>query len=171
MREEEGGGHTINGYGMIGKRVVVEPDYRSARTMVAIVGFAALFVQVAALPQPPSPGPGADPSQDTAYQTQRSPGPVTLDLEPIWNGGDGLLVVAIRARSHSVDLSTVDLARQVRLLLDGRSISPAHAGSLTGHSAHATVSFRVTARPERFKIALRGLAEVPVRVLSWRPLP
>lgn len=139
--------------------------------LLATAGFAALFAPGAARQQPASPGRGASPSRDTAYQRQRSPGPVTLDLEPIWNGRDGLLVVAIRARSHSVDLSTVDLARQVRLLVEGRSIPPIHAGSLMGHYAHATVSFRVTARPERFRIALRGLPEVQVRVLSWPPLP
>jgi hypothetical protein len=103
--------------------------------------------------------------QDTAYVKQASEGEVTLELSPRWQ--DSVLVVEIRANTHSVDLSSVDLGEQTRLIVDGTEVNPVEAGSLSGHHAQATVVFRLEKRPSSFTIEVRDIPDVPLRVLTW----
>ncbi len=103
--------------------------------------------------------------QDTAYVKQTSEGEVTLELSPQWQ--DSVLVVEIRANTHVVDLSSVNLGEQIRLIVDGTEVSPVDAGSLSGHHAQATVVFRLEKRPSNFTIEVRDIPDVPLRVLTW----
>lgn len=103
--------------------------------------------------------------QDTAYVKQRSEGEVTLEVWPKWQ--DGMLVVEIRANTHSVDLSGVNLREQVRLMVDDTEVTPIEAGSLSGHHAVATLVFRLEKRPDRFAIQIRDVPDVPLRLLNW----
>ncbi len=105
------------------------------------------------------------PAQDTAYAKQTSEGEVTLEVWPQWQ--DGVLVVEVKANTHSVDLSGVNLMEQVRLTVNLTEVTPTRAGSLGGHHAVATLVFTLQERPESFTIRIRNVPDVPVRVLSW----
>ncbi len=103
--------------------------------------------------------------QDTAYAKQTSEGEVTLEVWPQWQ--DGVLVVEVRANTHTVDLSGVKLEDQIRLTVDDTEIIPPQAGSLGGHHAVARVVFPLEKRPEFFTIRIRDVPDVPLRVLTW----
>ena len=107
----------------------------------------------------------AESPQDTTYAKQTSEGEVTLELSPEWR--DSVLVVAVSASTHSVELSQVNLGEQFRLIVDDTEVLPAEAGSLGGHHGEATVVFRLEQRPSRFAIEIRDVPDVPLRVLSW----
>lgn len=106
---------------------------------------------------------------DSGYVNQTSKGRVTLELWPQWR--DTLLVVQIRANTHAVELGTVNLSEQVRLVVDGTEIAPVSAGRLSGHHAVAEVVFRLDERPGSFAITIRDVPDVPVRTLTWPPAP
>lgn len=103
--------------------------------------------------------------QDTAYASRTSDGAVTLTVQPRWE--DGTLFVDIRANTHTVPLSTLDLGTQVRLILGSDSIAPEKAGELSGHHAAATLEFSVERRPSSFTIEFRDVPDVPLRTLTW----
>lgn len=104
-------------------------------------------------------------AQDTTYAKQNSDGEVTLEVSPKWQGSR--LVVEVKANTHSVDLSKVDLETQVRLIVGESEFSPTQTGSLTGHHAGATLAFQLANRPSRFTIEIRDVPDVPLRVLTW----
>lgn len=103
--------------------------------------------------------------QDTAYTRQISRGEVTLELLPRWE--DSVLVVAVTANTHSVDLSRLRLGEQSRLIIGDAEVIPAETGSLAGHHAKTTLIFRLEERPDRFTIEIRDVPDVPVRKLTW----
>jgi len=124
----------------------------------------------------PTPAGGATPSQrfatpamqDSAhYPKQTSPGRITLDVWPQWR--DTVLIVQVRATTHSVDLASMNLSEQVRLALAGTEIAPLSAGRLSGHHAVTDVVFRLDTRPSSFAITIRDVPDVPVRTLTWPP--
>jgi hypothetical protein len=112
-----------------------------------------------------APAPELAAAQDTTYATQVSEGVVTLELSPRWE--DTLLVIEIRANTHSVDLSAIDLSDQVRLIIDDQEVTPVEAGSLSGHHAQATLAFPLARRPTRFTLRIVDVPDVSPRVLSW----
>lgn len=105
--------------------------------------------------------------QDSGFVKQASSGRVTLELWPQWR--DTVLVVQVRANTHAVDLGTVNLTEQVRLVVAGTEITPVSAGQLSGHHAVAEVVFRLSARPSGFALTIRDVPDVPVRVVTWPP--
>ena len=105
--------------------------------------------------------------QDSGFVKQTSNGRVTLELWPQWR--DTVLVVQVRANTHAVDLGTVNLSEQVRLVVAGTDIAPVSAGRLSGHHAVAEVVFRLTTRPSGFALTIRDVPDVPVRVVTWPP--
>lgn len=108
--------------------------------------------------------------QDSAhYVKQTSPGSVTLDVWPEWR--DTALVVHVRATTHTVDLGTVDLCEQLRLFVAGTEMAPLRAGRLSGHHAAGDVVFRLDERPSSFTITIRDVPDVPVRTITWPPVP
>ena len=82
-----------------------------------------------------------------------------------------MLVVQVRANTHAVDLCTVNLSEQARLVVAGAEIAPLSAGQLSGHHAVAEVVFRLDRRPSSFTITIRDVPDVPVRTLTWPPAP
>lgn len=114
-------------------------------------------------------GPDALRAQETdtgtAYKAQTSAGQVSLEARPEWRGGR--LVVSLSANTHSVNLSTVDLAQSVRLVIGDQEFAPAEAGSLSGHHARATLVFQISAQPEAFQLRIRDVPDVEERVLEW----
>ena len=106
-------------------------------------------------------------AQGSHYAQQTSTGRVILDVWPQWR--DTVLVVRIRATTHTVDLGTVNLGDQVRLSVAGTELAPLSAGRLSGHHAVAEVSFRLEQRPDSFAITIRDVPDVPVRILTWPP--
>jgi hypothetical protein len=106
------------------------------------------------------------PSNAGGYETQESAGAVTLELQPRW--ADGLLLVEVSANTHSVDLATLDLAGDVRLVVDEVEYAPVEAGSLSGHHARATLRFEVPERPAAFHLMIQDVPDSPLRILSWR---
>lgn len=102
---------------------------------------------------------------DGGYETQESAGTVALELQPRW--ADGLLLVEVSANTHSVDLATLDLAGDVRLVVDEVEYAPVEAGSLSGHHARATLRFEVPERPAAFRIMIQDVPDSPLRILSW----
>jgi hypothetical protein len=104
-------------------------------------------------------------AQDTTYAKQRSEGEVTLEIWPQWQGSQ--LIVEVKANTHSVDLSKVDLETQVRLIVGDSEYTPTQTGSLTGHHAGATLVFQLVDRPSSFTIEIRDVPDVPLRVLTW----
>ena len=106
-------------------------------------------------------------AQDSGYVTQTSKGRVTLELWPQWR--DTVLVVQVRANTHAVELSTVNLGEQARLVIAGTTIAPFSAGQLSGHHAVAEVVFRLDRRPSSFAITMRDVPDVPLRTLTWPP--
>ena len=105
--------------------------------------------------------------QDSGFAKQTSNGRVTLELWPQWR--DNILAVQVRANTHAVDLGTVNLSEQVRLVVAGTEITPVSAGPLSGHHAVAEVVFRLATRPSSFAITIRDVPDVPVRVVTWPP--
>jgi hypothetical protein len=106
--------------------------------------------------------------ENPAYATQTSEGAVTLEVTPKWTS-DGL-VLTLTANTHSVDLASIDLGEAVRLYLsDDTATEPVRAGSLDGHHAEAEVVFELELpeAPTAFRIEIRGVADVDVRVLTW----
>lgn len=108
-------------------------------------------------------------AQGSHYPQQTSKGRVTLDVWPQWR--DTVLVVQIRATTHTVELGTLNLSEQVRLVIAGTEIAPVSAGRLSGHHAVAEVVFRLDTRPGSFAITIRDVPDVPVRTLMWPPAP
>lgn len=106
-------------------------------------------------------------SQHTGYAMQTSTGLVTLELWPQWR--DSVLVVRVRATTHTIELGTVNLSEQARLVVAGTEIAPFSAGQLSGHHAVAEVVFRLDRRPSSFAITIRDVPDVPERVLTWPP--
>lgn len=105
--------------------------------------------------------------QDSGFVKQTSNGPVTLELWPQWR--DTVLVIQVRANTHAVDLGTVNLIEQVRLVVAGAEIAPVSAARLSGHHAVADVVFRLNTRPRGFAIVIRGVPDAAVRTLTWPP--
>lgn len=142
--------------------------------MLAVITLTAAALALAK-PAGDARGPGAasqrsaaPTTQDSAhYVKQTSPGRVMLDVWPGWR--DTVLVVQIRATTHTVELGTVNLGEQVRLVVAGTEITPVRAGPLTGHHAAAEVVFRLDERPSSFTITIRDVPDVPTRVLTWPP--
>jgi hypothetical protein len=104
-------------------------------------------------------------AQDVGYARQSSPGRVTLDVQPVWR--DAGLVVEIAANTHSVDLSGIDLAKAVRLRVDGKEVDATSATTLRGHHARGSVTFALAEAPQAFQITIRGVPDQPERVLRW----
>ena len=107
--------------------------------------------------------------QGSHYAQQTSTGRVMLDVWPQWR--DTVLVVQVRATTHTVDLGTVNLNEQVRLVVAGTEVAPVSAGRLNGHHAMADAVFRLAERPTSFTITIRDVPDVPVRALTWPPAP
>ncbi len=105
--------------------------------------------------------------QDSGFVKQISNGRVTLELWPQWR--DTVLVVQVRGTSHAMDLGTVNLSEQARLVVAGTEIAPLSAGQLSGHHAVAEVVFRLERRPSSFTITIRNVPDVPLRTLTWPP--
>jgi hypothetical protein len=113
-----------------------------------------------------SPIQAQDPNP--AFATQTSEGEVTLEVTPTWTS-DGLVLTLV-ANTHSVDLAAIDLAEAVRLYLsDDVATEPVKAGALDGHHAEAEVVFELPEAPTAFRIEIRGVADVEVRILTWPP--
>lgn len=107
-----------------------------------------------------------DASADSLYATRISEGEVTLEVRPRRSGG--ALVLQISANTHSMDLSTLDLADAVRLVVEGRDHAPTAATSLGGHHAVARVTFSsIPSPPPAFDVRIQGVPDVPQRTLSW----
>lgn len=104
-------------------------------------------------------------SSAPSYQAQVSTGQVALEARPEWR--DGRMAVALSANTHSVDLSTVDLAESVRLLVGATEYAPVEAGSLSGHHARTELVFEVPERPAAFALRIRGVPDVDERLLEW----
>ena len=109
------------------------------------------------------------PSGDTTYATQESSGEVTLALTPSWR--DGALLVDLRANTHSVDLSQINLGTQVRLLVGDTALAPTEAGSLDGHHATVQLVFPLAERPDVFTIEITDIPDVAQRTLTWPQEP
>ena len=125
-----------------------------------------LMVSIALLTLPASPGSRTiEGLQDTTYVTQVSEGEVTLELSPEWQ--DSVLVVELRANTHSVDLDGMNLGEQVRLIVGDVEVTPSQAGSFSGHHGQTTVAFRLDEQPSAFRIEIRDVPDVPLRVLTW----
>lgn len=105
--------------------------------------------------------------QANHYPQQTSDGRVVLEVWPRWR--DTVLVVQIRATTHTVNLGTVNLSEQVRLTIGGRELTPLSAGSLRGHHGQAEVVFRLAERPSNFTITIRDVPHVAERRLAWPP--
>lgn len=119
-------------------------------------------------PLPQAAPPETDAGTDSLYATRTSKGEVTVEVRPRWSGG--AVVLEISADTHSVDLSTLDLADAVRLLVGGEEHAPSDATSLGGHHAVARVTFSsIPSLPSAFDVRIRGVPDVPERTLSWTP--
>jgi hypothetical protein len=112
-------------------------------------------------------GPVVLNAQDSGFVKQTSNGRVTLQLWPQWR--DTVLVVQVRANTHAVDLSTVNLSEQARLVVAGTEIAPLSAGQLNRHHAQTEVIFRLGGRPTSFAITIRDVPDIPLRTLTWPP--
>lgn len=99
------------------------------------------------------------------YEAQESAGSVTLELQPRWS--DGQFVLELSANTHSVDLASLDLAGDVRLVVGETEYAPVEAGSLSGHHSRATLTFEIPERPTEFHIMIQDVPDSPLRILSW----
>lgn len=135
---------------------------------MSIRGMTALGTIMLAAVVLPAPGraQGAEPAR--TWSTQRSEGVVTLEATPSWQSG--ALVVALSANTHSVDLSSVDLVKAATLYVDEVAYAAEKAGSLGGHHAKASVTFPLAEMPRAFRLEIRGVPDVDLRVLAWPTL-
>lgn len=128
------------------------------RRFTVFLAVAALLVSAAVL--------DAQESQRAAsYEAQVSTGQVSLEARPEWR--EGRMAVSLSANTHSVDLSTLDLAESVRLVIGETEYAPVEAGSLSGHHARATLVFELPERPAAFTLRIRDVPDVKERVLQW----
>lgn len=102
---------------------------------------------------------------DRTWPSRTSPGEVTLEATPTWSGT--ALVITLVANTHSVDLGSVDLTRSARLFVGDTEHAPADAGSLEGHHARARLVFELPEPPASFRLEIRDVPDVPLRVLAW----
>lgn len=144
-----------------------EANVQTERHRVRSAAVLALGLALAATPWTPASAQddGRGSGQEAVYPAQTSEGEVTLEVQPRWE--DGVLLVQISANTHSVSLSELDLAEQVRLLVGEERIAPVRAGALSGHHGQATLEFRLETRPDRFSLEIRDVPDVPVRLLTW----
>lgn len=102
---------------------------------------------------------------DRKYPARVSEGRVALEITPEW--ANGRMVFEVSANTHSVELSSLDLSKLVRLSIGDREYTPVAAGSLAGHHARARLVFDLPDRPAEFDLVIRDIPDVPLRRLSW----
>ncbi len=102
---------------------------------------------------------GDDPSR-------RNDGPITFMLTPKGVDG-GQFRVDISVDTHSGDLKNLDLKRQVRLKIDGRSYAPTEEVSLRGHHAGGTLVFPLQHAPKQFEIVILAVGSMGDVVFCW----
>ena len=102
-------------------------------------------------------------SGDTTYATRISRGVVTFWLHPRWR--DAALEVEAIVFSHSVHVTSAQLEKGVRLVVNGVESAPARVGPW--HLDAVTLVFRPPKRPGHFQIKIGNVPDIPVRVLTW----
>lgn len=136
----------------------------SARYLSGSLALSALLLPLGLAAQDGDAGSGE--AVRKQYITRTSPGEVTIEVRPFWDGAT--LGFEIAANTHSVEVEGIALDETLRLIVGDRTLEPIEAGRLRGHHARGEVRFGVTARPERFALEIRGVPDVPVRRLEWR---
>lgn len=81
---------------------------------------------------------------------------------------DGKLDVQILANTHSVDLSSFDLAQITTLEYNGNIINPTSASDLDGHHASGKLTFDIREQINAFTITISGIPNIEKRVFEWR---
>ncbi len=102
---------------------------------------------------------GDDPSR-------RNDGPIMFMLTPKGMEG-GQFLVDISVDTHSGDLKNLDLKRQVRLKIDGRSYAPTEEVRLRGHHAGGTLVFPLQHAPKQFEIVILAVGSMGDVVFRW----
>ena len=102
---------------------------------------------------------GDDPSR-------RNDGAIMFILTPKGVDG-GQFLVDIRVDTHSGDLKNLDLKKQVRLKINGRSYAPTTKVGLRGHHADGTLVFPLQQAPRRFEIVILAVGTMGDVVFRW----
>ena len=92
-------------------------------------------------------------------------GDVEITLTPSYSKGK--LVVSMVVNTHSVDLSIYNLARISALSVNGATILPTSAPTLTGHHNQGTIIYSLKTVPNSFTITMNGIPKVSTRTYSW----
>lgn len=127
--------------------------------------FAFMGVLLLALASGAQPAHAQDTSDLRTWNTQKSAGEVTLDVTPEWTLKG--MTLKLSANTHSVELGEVNLREAVRLYVGDVAYTPAQAGSLGGHHGQASVLFAMSEVPTAFRVEIRDVPDVPLRVLKW----
>ena len=93
-------------------------------------------------------------------------GDVSIELTPK-GFSQGMLNVEISANTHSVDLSGFDLAKITKLDVEGQTVLPFSAPSLSGHHASGVIQFSIGQEISKFSITIEGIPKVQDRVYHW----
>lgn len=102
---------------------------------------------------------GDDPSR-------RNDGPITFMLTPKGMEG-GQFLVDIRVDTHTGDLKELNLKKQVRLKIDGRSYAPTGEVRLRGHHAGGTLVFPLQHAPKQFEIVILAVGSMGDVRFNW----
>ena len=102
---------------------------------------------------------GDDPSR-------RNDGPIMFMLTPKGIEG-GQFHVEISVNTHSGDLKNLDLNRQVRLKIAGRSYAPIGRVRLRGHHAGGTMVFPLQDAPQQFEIVILAVGTMGDVTFQW----
>lgn len=77
------------------------------------------------------------------------------------------LVVRFAANTHNVELSSYDFMQAATLEYDGKKLKPSRSDRLRGHHSFGKLVFTIDAKPDKFKIVIRGIPGVKQRIYEW----
>lgn len=140
--------------------------------VAVLVGAALLALALfLAQPQPALPAPTGELSQVSEG------GEVTV--KATWLADQASPTFAVALDTHSVALDGYDLRTLAVLRADGREVAPSsweapagghhRSGTLTFPATAADGSPLITAQTRQIELVLRGIGDVPERILTWQP--
>lgn len=144
------------------------PTTSATNVLIGALIIAALLTGCTRIPSPESLQAAATRPWlgETKMTGTTGDGDVSIALTPERLAG-GILTVAIKADTHSVDLSPFDLTQAITLAADGKTYQPASAPKLNGHHASGTLEFKVKKIPEQVIIKIQGIPAQQQRVYQW----
>ncbi|NOY87725.1 MAG: hypothetical protein GXP52_10580 [Deltaproteobacteria bacterium] len=121
------------------------------------------------------PHSGVDSGQSSMWDEDSMPmrssgtmnsGDAIIDLQPV-RYHDGMMEIAFQANTHSVALGDYNFMERAELEFNGHTYRPIQSDRMRGHHNGGKIIFKVSERPEHFRIIIRGIPGSEERVYEW----